>query len=180
MIIGLGYKARVGKDTVADYLEDSHRFCKIAFADALKGACKIIFGLSREQLYGSLKDEMDTFWNATPRSILQKTGTECMRRGYRDDIWIRAVERRISERPEFDWVVSDVRFLNELLAIRSWGGRVIRIDRKEAPEIATATHASETELASYRDWDYTVDNNGTVEELHSQIDELLGWMGIRR
>jgi len=36
MIVGLGYKMRMGKDTVADYMVRRHGFIKMSFADALK------------------------------------------------------------------------------------------------------------------------------------------------
>jgi len=42
-IIGItGYK-RHGKDTLGDYLVKYHGYTKIAFADALKEACRNIF-----------------------------------------------------------------------------------------------------------------------------------------
>lgn len=40
MIIGLGHKARQGKDTVAKYLEERYGFVIIRFADALYEECK--------------------------------------------------------------------------------------------------------------------------------------------
>ena len=46
MIIGLGYKARVGKDTVGDYLVKNHGFVRLGFADALKNGCAAMFGFS--------------------------------------------------------------------------------------------------------------------------------------
>ena len=60
MIIGLGFKARSGKDCVADYLVGKYGFQKLSFADSLKGACKEIFHLSDEQLYGNLNNTNPT------------------------------------------------------------------------------------------------------------------------
>jgi len=36
MIVGVGYKMRQGKDTIADYLVKNHGFIKMSFAEALK------------------------------------------------------------------------------------------------------------------------------------------------
>lgn len=33
MLIGLGYRARSGKDTVADYMVKNYRFIRLGFAD---------------------------------------------------------------------------------------------------------------------------------------------------
>lgn len=178
MIIGLGFKARTGKGEVASWLVRRHGFIEVAFADALKRACVEIFGLTESQVYGDQKDRPDPFWNDTPRNILQKVGTECLRRGYRDDVWIKALEREIRdpaspETVDADWVVSDCRFPNECEAIREWGGKLVRIERPDAPSIATGQHASETALERWCGWDYQLINNLTLDDLHAKVDIML-------
>ena len=44
MIIGLSGTIGCGKDTVADYLVNIHRFKREAFANSLKEAMAVIFG----------------------------------------------------------------------------------------------------------------------------------------
>jgi len=171
VLIGLGYKARTGKDEAARRLVERHGFIRLAFADALKAGCKAIFSLTDEQLHGDAKDEIDDFWGTTPRDILQRTGTECMRRGFGEGVWIKALERRL--RGVRDAVVADVRFPNEAEAIKSWGGFLVRVDRPFAPRIGTSAHASETALDGYEGWDFGVKNNGTVDDLHRIVDELV-------
>lgn len=174
MIIGLSGKARVGKGEVACRLVSGHGFIEVAFADALKKACRDIFGLTWGQLYGADKDLTDSFWEDTPRNILQKVGTECLRRGYRDDVWVKALERDVQANPHVDFVVSDCRFANELEAVKSWGGKLVRIERPDAPRITTPEHASETSLDNWRGWDYTLVNDGTLDVLRSRVDLMLG------
>jgi hypothetical protein len=172
MIIGLGYKARAGKDTIADYLVKNHRFKKIAFADALKRGCMEIFGLTHEQCYGDLKEVVDDFWKATPRYILQKVGTECLRNGYDPDIWIKSVQKAVTNGER--WVISDVRFINEARAVSMWGGSVVRVDRSVAGATGgVERHASEVELDSYNDWDVIIKNNGTFQELYDRVDQVM-------
>jgi hypothetical protein len=173
MLVGLGYQARVGKGCVAEWLVKRHGFVEVAFADALKAACRIIFGLTHAQLYGEDKDREDAFWRDTPRNILQLVGTECLRRGYRDDVWVKALQRGIEANPGRDYVVSDMRFQNEAAAIETWGGKLVRIMRPDAPQIATGNHASELALAGWGDWDYTLCNDGTLDELHAKVDIML-------
>ena len=191
MIIGLGHRARSGKDTVADYLVEHYGFKKTFFAERLKDACRIIFNLNDEQLYGELKETPDKFWNDTPRRIQQLVGTECMRRGYADDVWVRGVKLTMEMSPHPDWVISDVRFPNEGKAIKSWGGNVIKVNRPSLPPIARMEpkwwqklvgmegpmHASESSMLNYRDWDFTLQNDGTLEELYAKVDELMKELG---
>ena len=73
MIIGLGYKARSGKDTVASYLKEHFGFRQTFFAEPLKEACEVIFRLTKDQLYGDQKfDPVPFWWDMTTREILQK------------------------------------------------------------------------------------------------------------
>lgn len=177
MLIGLGYKARSGKDTVADILVRRAGFQKAAFADALKDACARVFGFSLPQLYGDQKEVVDTFWNATPREVLQRVGTECFRHGFADDIWIRALWRRIKNRAmsgRANIVVTDVRFPNEAAAIQSWGGRVIRVDRPgAAAKGGVQNHASETSMELWSGWDGVIVNDGTLADLEDAVAKFL-------
>lgn len=176
MIIGLGYKARSGKDTIADYLELEYWFFRTAFACKLKKAARVIFGFSEEQLYGPEKEAEDPFWQNTPRNILQIMGTECMRHGYREDIWIKAVERFIEPPSPDEWVITDVRFPNEASAIKSWGGYLVRVDRPPGEHydaVKTQKHASETSMDAYTDWDYVIKNDGTLKDLETKVDEMV-------
>lgn len=170
MILGLGYKARSGKDTFAGLLA-RYGFRSLAFADPLKSAARELFGLSGTQLFGDAKELVDEFWGLTPRNIMQRLGTEAMRREFGDDFWVRALRRRIDTQEsnvgrELLWVITDVRFINEAVAVQSWGGKVLRIDRPGARARGGVTgHASETELDSWTGWDGCVENVGTIDDL---------------
>ena len=177
LIVGLGYQMQTGKDTIASYLilhgSASYPFKRIAFADPLKDAAAAIFGFDRSRLDDAdYKAEVDPYWGVTRRTILQKLGTECLRKGYADDVWIRAAKRRVEAALEAgrSVVLPDVRFINEVEAVRSWGGVVWRVKRDAAPVHA---HVSELELNGYA-FDGVVENNGTMEELYRQVDALLG------
>lgn len=173
MIVGLGFKARAGKDTVGDYLVKEYGFKKVAFADALKRGCMEMFGLTHEQCYGDTKEVLDSFWGVTPRFILQKVGTECMRLQYDPDIWVKSVQKRVSEGGH--WVVTDCRFPNEAAAIKEWGGLVVRVDRPQAGATGgIAKHPSEVAMESYNEWDYVLDNQGrALSELYDKVDVMV-------
>jgi len=170
LIIGLGFQIGVGKDTVADALVQYHGFCKFKFADALKEAVCAIYGWRRCDLEDhTFKMKKDEFWKETPRTILQRFGTEAMRNVMQKDIWIKALERRIKLSPCEKIVISDVRFVNEIDAIKHWGGFVVLIKRSNCQSnmdtTTNFTHQSEIELLGYDSWDFQLMNNRTIDVL---------------
>ena len=177
MIIGLGYKARSGKSTVAKHITAFYGFANRGFADSLKEACKVIFRLSDRQLYGDLKEEIDPFWGTTPRDMFQRVGTEALRQGFNQDIWVDSLKKYISTQAQYrgdNWVIPDVRFPNEAFAIKKMGGRLVRIDREDRDEISTGhKHASEISMEQYKDWDYVIDNNQSLEQLDDCVHKMM-------
>ena len=72
--------------------------------------------------------------------------------------------------------VPDVRFLNEIQAIKQAGGKVIRISRPGAGLTgAGALHVSETEQAGLPDsiFDAVIQNTGTLEDLRAAVRAFL-------
>lgn len=191
-----------GKDTAADYLVNNHGFKRDSFAAALKDSVAHVFGWDRELLEGKTKearawrDQVDVWWSnrlnmrITPRWILQYWGTEVCRQGFHDDIWIASLENRLEKTSE-NIVISDVRFPNEIQAIRNVGGTVIRVRRGAEPvwfDLAAAANAGKPgsqEMfntyqihASESAWigstlDGVIFNNGTIEELYTRVNSLI-------
>lgn len=197
-LIGISGLIGEGKDTAADYLVKHHDFIKLKFADKLKDAVAELFDISRDMLEGDTPDSRtfrnkpDEFWSnelgcsVTPRFMLQQFGTECMRLGFYDGIWISIIKKKIIDNPEQNFVISDLRFPNEAKIIKSLGGVAWRISKGTEPEwwdhftlINTSTdvpdakwsdiHVSETAMAGYH-FDKFLDNSGTLEYLFSQLD----------
>ena len=68
------------------------------------------------------------------------------------------------------WCITDVRFPNEVKAIKKKDGIVIRINRESD---YNSTHSSEIALDNYEDFDYTIDNNNCIDCLIESIKEIL-------
>lgn len=150
MIIGLVGFAGSGKGTVADILCENYNFTKVSFADVVKDITAEMFGWSRPLLEGDtdesreFREKSDDWWSArlgktiTPRNMLQLMGTEAGRDTFGSDIWVLNVERKIHNlrTNEFkeNFVIADVRFPNEVEAIRKWGGHVVRVMRGKEPK----------------------------------------------
>jgi hypothetical protein len=171
MIIGLSGLAGSGKDAVADELVKHCGFFKLALADAMKEACQRWFGWSDEQLWGPshLRNQPDPNWGGlTPRHALQTLGTE-WGRNLHPDLWIEQV-LRITRGSRDRFVIPDVRFANEVAAIRAEGGKVIRIDRAGAGlRGGAALHPSETQQLVC---DATLPNDSTLEVLKLRAQRL--------
>jgi hypothetical protein len=198
MIIGVCGLIGAGKDTIADYLVNIHEFRRESFAGTLKDAVSAVFGWDRVMLEGRTKssrewrERPDVWWSQrldreiTPRWVLQYWGTEVCRRGFHDDIWIASLENKLQNSQD-NVVISDCRFPNEIEAIRRAGGHVIRVMRGPDPDwfnVAMAhikqdqampdnlPHASEWAWAG-TEFDAMIYNNGTLDDLYSQINDLV-------
>lgn len=171
MIIGFGYSARAGKDTAADYLVNTYSFLKDSFAYSLKeGIGKGVFGFTDEQLELT-KEIPDDFWGMSPRQALQLAGTEGGRNVFGQDLWIKTLQRRVTQHPTRNYAISDVRFKNEADAVKAMGGIVLKVNRTGSG--TTSKHVSETELDSYDKWDGELDNNGDFNHLYAQLDKIV-------
>ena len=145
MIIGICGLIGSGKGTVADILVENHNFEKLSFADKLKDGVASVFGWDRDMLEGDKdrsriwREKPDVFWSnetgseVTPRLVLQLFGTDCMRNGFFDGIWVSLVKQKILENPDKNWVIPDVRFPNEVKMIQGVQGQVWQVRRGELP-----------------------------------------------
>ena len=146
MIIGIAGFQGSGKDTIAAYSQNIYGFKRDSFAATLKDAVAAVFGWDRELLEGrttesrAWRETVDPWWsnrlnmpNLTPRLVPQKWGTEVARKSWHNDTWIASLENKLN-RAHNDIVITDVRFPNEIKAVRNAGGIVIRVVRGPEPE----------------------------------------------
>lgn len=71
-----------------------------------------------------------------------------------------------------NWVITDCRFVNEANAAKERDGILINVIRDIPRDPAISQHASETAL-DYYDFDYVLDNNGTIPELAEKVAKIL-------
>ena len=176
MIIGFGHRKRSGKDTCGQHLTDMFGYGRVAFADPLKQAAMIIFGLTEQQCYGTEQDKatIDPRWGKSPRQLLQDLG-ESMRK-IDENVWVKsaeaAIDRVLKDTVRFHGaVITDVRHPNEAQMIRSLGGIVVRVDRPSLGPL-TDTHPSETSMEGF-EYDEVILNDGTIEDLHQRVTKIL-------
>jgi len=197
MIIAISGLIGSGKDTVADYLVNLHEFRRESFAGNLKNAMCEIFGWDREMLEGRSKssrewrEQVDEWWakrlnmpHLTPRWILQHVGTDVIRGHFHDDMWLASLENKLRKTDD-DIIISDVRFKNEVKMLKDLGAVCVEVTRGDRPawyqyaldddtkKLETLkVHRSEYDWIG-TDFDATLDNNGTLDELYKQVEELI-------
>ena len=174
MIIGLVGKAKSGKDTVADYLVQNFDFKKVAFADDLKRLCVDMFNLTDEQVNTQEgKATIDTRYNLTPRELLQMVGTDWFRSVY-PMIWVDRLATKLrAAGPNDNYVVTDIRFANEMAVIQQLGGynvKLIRLDGGGAGEFGN--HPSETALDNILDVNFDCIIRAGTGELGKLFDRI--------
>lgn len=176
-------KARHGKDTIADYCVKQYGFQKYMVAQPLKDICRIMFNFTESQVNGQDKDTIDERWGIAPRLCLQFVGTELMREqigtilpDVGQNIWIKCLadklQRILATQPDAKFVISDVRYENELsfLAVElSLPTISLRVVNPRVTSTGVTAHCSEEQLFATN---HIIENDSTFEHLYQQIDEL--------
>ena len=192
MIIGIMGAVGSGKDTCGDYLASTHEFRKVAFAKRVKDVAHAAFGWDRELLEGATaesrawRERVDPVWGFSPRHALQKIGTEMFRAHLDADIWVKAVRNELTASPEQNFVITDVRFENEVDMIKALGGHIVYVERGRQPDWTAEARAGrpydESCGVHVTDWnsyaltcraDICIFNNGELRDLYTRLDSLV-------
>ena len=175
--------------TFADYASSTFwPFVKAYnFADPLKRLCISLFGLDREQCYGtdeqknSLTDilwdnvSQDSSGRMTAREFMQAFGTDICRK-IKDDVWVSLCIKQIKDENPNLALIGDCRFKNEIDAVHEAGGKVIYFTRNSE---SSDGHDSEKASEYKEHYDCIIDNTNTsVEEQNKLVLEQIQAWGI--
>lgn len=160
-LIGLGHKARQGKNVAAEAMREMapSDVQLYALADELKIYCRDHhLELLNQYPAPVLKPpKADPIYGYT--GILQWFGTDVMRK--KDpDYWVKQLQARIERESPAIAIITDVRFPNEARFVKDNGGTLIEIIRrtKDGSQYLDPgrdpNHASETALDDYNGWDF--------------------------
>ncbi len=181
MIIGVCGLISSGKGTLGDILEDHYSFSKESFAKPLKDVASIIFNWDRKMIEGDTKESRlwrekeDTWWTEklgkpiTPRLVLQLLGTEAGRNVFGAALWSSSLINRLDKNK--DYVITDVRFENEIKDLRKAGAFIVRVKRGSDPkwlEFAKRIKAAESD--SYTPSKYS--NKTYLDEFDSSMPHV--------
>ncbi len=190
-LIGLTGAAGSGKTTAMNWVLKNHNTNRMSFAGPLKVMTRELIRTALPKGWDHdagayiedpvLKETPIPFLgNLTARRLMQTLGTEWGRQTLHPDFWVgiaaAKVERQLgstfkkSDRVPIKVIFDDVRFENEAMMIRAYGGVIVRVIRPEhdkPPEIAS--HLSESMSFAA---DIDIVNDGSVEDLHAKMASL--------
>jgi ABC-type dipeptide/oligopeptide/nickel transport system ATPase component len=130
------------------------------------------------------------------REFLQKLGTEAMRDGLHENVWVNALFADYRPQPnkavaEFlaaeglpqsmnageenypNWIITDMRFPNEMKAVEERKGITVRVNRNNGTRaIDINPHPSETSLDD-AEFNYTIENDGSIDDLIEKVRQIL-------
>jgi dephospho-CoA kinase len=180
-VIALVGKKTSGKSTIASILENHHDFQRISFAQVLRDIAEII-GLSLEGDKQKIQDNL----GISLRGFLQSLGDF-----FRYDLsmkypmWCkdgpslttRLLIQKIKNNPNVNFVVDDVRYLEELEALQTTFNTTVWIVHRDNIQLDEySSHSSETQvdhIAKRFKNAQVVENNRDLHDLYSLIDKLL-------
>lgn len=174
MRIALVGKMGAGKSLAAEYLVKRYNFNEMAFADPLKALCADLF----PDLVGKQK----------PRKLYQTVGQ--FMREIDPNVWVNQLMKRITLMdPEDNILVTDIRQINEYIALKREGFHVIRVhadddirwkrcvERGDDFTEEEFNHETETAINSIP-FDFLLTNNTSQEDLFSKLDKVMKWVGV--
>ena len=170
-VIILSGKARVGKDTTGEYFkkffENKGKKVKLlSYAYYIK-----IYAMAISSWNGNDENK--------PRSLLQELGTEIIRNKI-DKLFF--INRMIEDIKVYSYffdtlIITDARIEEEIVNIKNTFSNVISINIERPGFVNELTsleqsHFTETGLDNYKDYDYILINDGSLEELNNKVIKL--------
>jgi len=153
------------------------------FADTLKDLAVRLFDIPAVNVYGSDEDKnkpLDYQWENMPtetdktgsmsaREFLQYFGTTIVRE-INGDAWVNATINRVLEEGSSVALIPDVRFPNEVDAIKNAGGIVIRMERDPFNDSHQCEAALDSSNYDWTNFDLVIPNTViTVEQLCEEL-----------
>lgn len=156
-------------------------FFVVKFADSLKEATASILGCSRDSLEdinfknspiewlecnGQIKGEI------TVRQFLQHLGS-AVREYFGDSFWAQHLVEEITDDAEdgINFLVPDLRYKVELETLKEIDTQLLTV-RVNRPGMIQMLHSSEIDLDDYKNWDYVIENDGTLESLLYKVRDF--------
>lgn len=176
IIIGFAGAKGSGKDTGYRLLNELYPdiFKRVAFADPIKNTICNMFNLTIDQL-NTVKRLNDitlldinsdnTYGYLSGRDLVREIGM--LMRNYDDEQFNRYVQQTIENDIEHNFVITDVRFENEIELVHKLHGYVIRVDRNVCKY---DNHVTE-QLC--KNPDYVINNNKDLDSFKKQLVNII-------
>ena len=178
-VIAFGHRRDTGKDTCVNFAATHIRFnyqdlsvLKAAFAKPLKDTFYNLYkhtGIRHPEFYDDDRDARDDIIPKLGMSIRDgwiKFSNHV--RSYYNHTWI---DMLFQDSVDYDiLLISDLRYQEEVQAIRDYEHLLVRVDRDEVPK---HDDPADSDLADFHEWDHVIENNYGLNELNTQIQAML-------
>lgn len=139
-----------------------------SFAENLKKCVADCTGINFYELENRNVKSSEISWlGISFRQLLQSFG-QSIRNGINENFWIDSLLSKYDDSKNM--IISDVRFQNEVKAIQSKNGHIIRILRDTNNN---DTDISEIDLDNYKEFNYYIENSGTLEDLFKSVQKIV-------
>ncbi len=161
--LAFGSHARVGKSEAAKYLVSKYGGKELSMGKAIYD----ILDYSQDKCGFPLEKD---------RKFLQIVGD--WGRAKDPDVWIRIINKEIDSSLKENLYVSDLRYPNEAMILKSRGFYLVNVIRDPVPGDSnfgggSRSHSSEISLEKYNNWDFVIYNNKSLVEFYQQLDNII-------
>lgn len=183
VILGLSGKALAGKTTAHDAARlimknhpglQGYTTVYMPLAEALKDLCTELHGWDGDKTIYYLPD--GSVDKTRGRQLLIEVGA--FHRSINPTVWVDYVSKKITEyiksahTNQIVFIIDDIRYKNEMSVLSKFGKKFlsVRLSRKSQLNLDTQ---SEKDLDDFHDFDYHLDNNGTIEDLEGLMKQIM-------
>ena len=164
-----------GKDTAAAIMNKLiPNSSVIAFADPIKEVIMSLFDLATIEQYDLFKRTSVDYnlpgyqTHGVPgRSLVREIGM--LMRGYDESQFIKYVKAKIQSDPQKCWIVSDMRFDNEWMALRTMKSKMVKVSRSGYHYDGHITERGFDDSLV----DFHAHNDGTLEQFEINIESIV-------
>jgi hypothetical protein len=186
LIVAIGHRRNVGKDTVGKVIAAEMNLRRVGFADALKDVAHKMFawaGVKSRAYYDEHYEEKETYLpilKCTVRDLWIKLGNDM--RKYHGEVWIRSAlpsAASLDASGHAGVLITDLRYPNEGDVVLEQGGVCIKIDR----DVEKFNDVADTALVGWAGWTgIFVNDSPSAEDLrhrvkHSLIPDIKAYYG---
>ena len=168
-------RARHGKTTTANMIKDYYKD---------KGMKSLVTSYAKYiKMYAQELSDWDGSEETKPRDLLQNLGTEIIREKLgKNELFVRRIDDDLDVYNEYVQAVmiDDVRlpiemdYFKERYPSRIKTIHIIRPNFETELNAKQQSHKTEVGLDNYGSYDYTIMNDGTLDDLRNKVYELIG------